>query len=158
MPRAGRALLADAVATIAGALFGTSTVVTYIESATGVSEGGRTGLTPVTVAALFLIAVFFSPLAMAIPPIATAPALILVGALMMSAVTSIPWDDLTEAVPAFITILAMPLTFSIANGLAIGFILYPLMKLLSGRGREASPLAYVLAIVFALRYAWLGGE
>lgn len=158
MPRVNRALFADAVATIAGSLFGTSTVVTYIESATGVSEGGRTGLTAVVVAALFLLAVFFSPLVGAIPPIATAPALILTGALMLSAVKTIDWEDLTEAVPAFLTILAMPLTFSIANGLAIGFIFYPLLKVLTGRAREAGPLVYVLAALFVLRYVYLGAE
>ncbi|HMV46473.1 MAG TPA: NCS2 family permease [Blastocatellia bacterium] len=158
MPRVNRALFADAVATIVGSLFGTSTVVTYIESATGVSEGGRTGLTAVVVAALFLLAVFFSPIAGAIPPIATAPALILTGALMISAVKTIDWEDLTEAVPAFLTILAMPLTFSIANGLAIGFIFYPLLKVLTGRAREASPLVYVLAALFVLRYVYLSAE
>ncbi len=158
MPRVNRALFADAVATIAGSLFGTSTVVTYIESATGVSEGGRTGLTAVVVGLLFLLAVFFSPIAGAIPPIATAPALIIVGALMISAVKTIDWDDLTEGIPAFLTILAMPLTFSIANGLALGFIFYPLLKLLTGRWREASPLVYVLAALFVLRYVYLGAE
>ncbi|MDX2029714.1 MAG: NCS2 family permease [Blastocatellia bacterium] len=158
MPRVNFALLADAIATIVGAIFGTSTVVTYIESATGVSEGGRTGLTSVVVGGLFLLAAFFSPLAGAIPPIATAPALIIVGALMISAVKSIPWDDMTESIPAFITMLAMPLTFSIANGLALGFILYPLLKLLSGRRREVSPLVYVLAALFIFRYAYLGAE
>ncbi|MFN0110390.1 MAG: NCS2 family permease [Blastocatellia bacterium] len=158
MPRVNRALFADAIATIAGSLFGTSTVVTYIESATGVSEGGRTGLTATVVAGLFLLAAFFSPIAGAIPPIATAPALIIVGALMISAVKAIDWDDLTEAIPAFLTILAMPLTFSIANGLALGFIFYPLMKALTGRAREASPLVYVLAGLFVLRYVYLSGE
>jgi adenine/guanine/hypoxanthine permease len=158
MPRVNRALFADAIATIAGSLFGTSTVVTYIESATGVSEGGRTGLTAVVVAVLFLLAVFFSPIAGAIPPIATAPALIIVGALMISAVKTIDWEDLTEGIPAFLTILAMPLTFSIANGLALGFIFYPLLKVLTGRGREASPLVYVLAALFVLRYVYLGTE
>jgi adenine/guanine/hypoxanthine permease len=158
MPRVNRALSADAIATIAGSIFGTSTVVTYIESATGVSEGGRTGLTAVTVAALFVLAMFFSPIAGAIPPIATAPALIIVGALMIGAVTSIKWEDMTESIPAFLTMLAMPLTFSIANGLALGFIFYPLLKVLTGRGREASPLVYVLAGLFVLRYAYLGAE
>jgi adenine/guanine/hypoxanthine permease len=158
MPRVNRALFADAIATIAGSVFGTSTVVTYIESATGVSEGGRTGLTSVTVAALFLLAMFFSPIAAAIPPIATAPALIIVGALMIGAVTSIKWNDMTEAVPAFLTMLAMPLTFSIANGLALGFIFYPLLKVLTGRWREASPLVYILAVLFVLRYVYLGAE
>ena len=158
MPRVNRALFADAIATIVGSIFGTSTVVTYIESATGVSEGGRTGLTAVTVAALFILAAFFSPIAGVIPPIATAPALIIVGALMIGAVTSIKWDDLTEAIPAFLTMLAMPLTFSIANGLALGFIFYPLLKVLTGRWREASPLVYVLAVLFVLRYVYLGAE
>lgn len=158
MPRVNRALFADAIATIAGSIFGSSTVVTYIESATGVSEGGRTGLTAVTVAALFVLAMFFAPVAGAIPPIATAPALIIVGALMIGAVTSIKWEDMTEAIPAFLTMLAMPLTFSIANGLALGFILYPLLKVLTGRWREASPLVYALAVLFVLRYAYLGGE
>jgi adenine/guanine/hypoxanthine permease len=158
MPRVNRALFADAIATIAGSLFGTSTVVTYIESATGVSEGGRTGLTAVTVAALFVLAMFFAPIAGAIPPIATAPALIIVGALMIGAVVSIKWEDMTEAIPAFLTMLAMPLTFSIANGLALGFIFYPLLKVLTGRWREASPLVYILAALFVLRYAYLGAE
>jgi adenine/guanine/hypoxanthine permease len=158
MPRVNRALFADAIATIAGSIFGSSTVVTYIESATGVSEGGRTGLTAVTVAALFVLAMFFAPVAGAIPPIATAPALIIVGALMIGAVTSIKWEDMTEAIPAFLTMLAMPLTFSIANGLALGFILYPLLKVLTGRWREASPLVYILAGLFVLRYAYLGAE
>jgi AGZA family xanthine/uracil permease-like MFS transporter len=158
MPRVNRALFADAIATIAGSIFGTSTVVTYIESATGVSEGGRTGLTAVTVAALFVLAMFFAPVAGAIPPIATAPALIIVGALMIGAVASIKWEDMTEAIPALLTMLAMPLTFSIANGLALGFIFYPLLKVLTGRWREASPLVYVLAGLFVLRYAYLGAE
>lgn len=158
MPRINRALLADAIATTAGALFGTSTVVTYIESATGVSEGGRTGLTAVTVAFLFLLAMFFAPLAGVIPPMATAPALVIVGALMMRSALEIDWRDMTEAVPAFLTMLAMPLTFSIANGLALGFIFYPLLKLLTGRAREASPLCYVLAGLFVLRYVYLSGE
>jgi AGZA family xanthine/uracil permease-like MFS transporter len=155
LPRVNRALLTDAIATIAGALFGTSTVVTYIESATGVSEGGRTGLTAVTVALLFLLAMFFAPLVGAIPPMATAPALVLVGALMIRSVLSIRWDDLTEALPAFLTLIAMPLTFSIANGLALGFIFYALLKVLTGRAREASPLVYLLALLFVLRYVYL---
>ncbi|HYE71842.1 MAG TPA: NCS2 family permease, partial [Blastocatellia bacterium] len=158
LPRINRALFADATATTVGSLLGTSTVVTYIESATGVSEGGRTGLVAVIVAILFALSAFFAPIAGAIPPIATAPALIIVGALMIRAATSIKWDDLTEAIPAFLTMLAMPLTFSIANGLALGFIFYPLLKLLTGRGREVSPLVYVLAGLFILRYAYLSGE
>ncbi|MFN0124691.1 MAG: solute carrier family 23 protein, partial [Blastocatellia bacterium] len=149
---------ADSVATMAGALFGTSTVVTYIESATGVSEGGRTGLVAVVVSMLFLLATFFAPLAGVIPPMATAPALIITGALMMRAVVKIKWEDVTEAIPALLTMLAMPLTFSIANGLALGFIFYPALKALTGRAREVTPLCYVLAALFVLRYVWLGGE
>ena len=158
LPRLTRALFADAIASMAGALLGTSTVVTYIESATGVSEGGRTGFTAVVVSILFLLAAFFSPLLGSVPAIATAPALIIVGVLMIRSVLSIKWDDLTEAVPAFLTIVAMPLTFSIANGLAFGFIFYPAMKLLTGRSREVKPLVYVLAGLFILRYAYLGRD
>ncbi|MGE0102705.1 MAG: NCS2 family permease [Blastocatellales bacterium] len=156
LPRINRALFADAAATVGGAMLGTSTVTTYIESSTGVSEGGRTGLTAVVIALLFIIAAFFSPIAGAIPAIATAPALIIVGMLMIKAVREIQWDDPTEAIPAFVTIIAMPLTFSIANGLALGFILYPLLKLVTGRWREVSPLVYLLAGLFVLRYAYLG--
>lgn len=158
LPNAQRALLADSIATAAGAALGTSTVVTYVESATGVAEGGRTGLTAATVGVLFLFAVFFSPLAAAIPAAATAPALILVGSLMLRNVLGIRWDDVTEALPAFLTVVAMPLTFSIANGLAIGFIAFPLLKVLSGRAREVSPLVYLLALLFIIRYAYLGAE
>jgi AGZA family xanthine/uracil permease-like MFS transporter len=158
MPRINRALLADAVATIAGSLLGTSTVVTYIESSTGVSEGGRTGLTAVVVALLFLLATLFAPIVVGILAIATAPALIIVGALMVRVVGEIKWDDLTEAVPAFLTIIAMPLTFSIANGLALGFIFYPLLKVMTGRWREASPLTFILAGLFVVRYFYLGSE
>jgi adenine/guanine/hypoxanthine permease len=158
LPRANRALMADAVATTAGGVLGTSTVTAYIESATGVAEGGRTGLTAVTVGGLFLLAVFFSPLAAAVPAVATAPALIIVGSLMLAAAAAIRWEDPTEAVPAFLTVIGMPLTFSIANGLALGFISYPLVKLMAGKGREVSPLVYLLAALFVLRYAYLGGE
>lgn len=157
LPRAQRALLADAVATTTGAMLGTSTVTAYIESATGVAEGGRTGLTAVTVAVLFAAAIFFSPLAAAIPAVATAPALIVVGSLMVRAVRDIDWSDTTEGMPAFITLLGMPLTFSIANGLTLGFIAYTLLKVLAGRAREVSPLVYVLTTLFILRFAYLGG-
>lgn len=156
LPRAQRALMADAVATTVGATLGTSTVTAYIESATGIAEGGRTGLTAVTVGVLFLISVFLSPVAAAIPAVATAPALIIVGSLMLRAVGEIAWDDATESVPAFVTLIAMPLTFSIANGLALGFIGYPIIKVLAGRAREVSPLVYVLAGLFVLRFAYLG--
>ena len=156
LPRAKRALMADAVATTVGATLGTSTVTAYIESATGVAEGGRTGLTAVTVGVLFLVSVFLSPLAAAVPAVATAPALIIVGSLMLRAVVEIAWDDATESVPAFITLIAMPLTFSIANGLALGFIGYPVIKALAGRARDVSPLVYLLAGLFVLRFAYLG--
>ncbi|MBI4543585.1 MAG: NCS2 family permease, partial [Gemmatimonadetes bacterium] len=157
LPRVSRALLADSVGTVTGALLGTSTVTTYIESAAGISQGGRTGLVAVVVALLLLLSALLSPLAGAIPPIATAPALIVVGALMLRAMQDVPWTDMTEAAPAFLTLIAMPLTFSIANGLALGFITYPLIKLVSGRGREVSPLVYLLAALFLVRYIYLGG-
>lgn len=155
LPRAQRALLADSVATTVGAALGTSTVTAYVESATGVAEGGRTGLTAVTAGVLFALAVFAAPLAAAVPAVATAPALVLVGSLMLPGVLSVRWDDPTEALPAFLTMIGMPLTFSIANGLALGFVSYPVVKLLAGRGREVSPLVYVLAVLFVLRYAYL---
>lgn len=156
LPKAQQALLADSTATMAGAALGTSTVTAYIESATGVAEGGRTGLTAVTAGALFFLAVFFSPLAASIPAIATAPALVVVGSLMLRGILEVAWDDPTESLPAFLTMVGMPLTFSIANGLALGFVSYPLVKLLAGRGREVSPLVYALALLFVLRYAYLG--
>lgn len=158
LPRINRALFSDAAATTVGSLLGTSTVTPYVESATGVTEGGRTGLTAVVVAVFFLLATFLSPLAGAVPAIATAPALIIVGVLMIHAAQDINWSDLTEGIPAFLTMVAMPLTFSIANGLALGFILYPLLKMLTGRWREASPLVYVLAVLFVLRFAYLGAD
>lgn len=158
LPKAQRALLTDSIATIVGAVLGTSTVTAYIESATGVAEGGRTGLTAIVVGILFLLAVFFSPIAAGIPAMATAPALIVVGSLMLKGALEVKWDDETEAIPAFLTMIGMPLTFSIANGLALGFVTYPVIKLLAGRGREVSPLVYVLAALFVVRYAYLGAE
>jgi AGZA family xanthine/uracil permease-like MFS transporter len=158
IPRINRALLTDSSATIVGSLLGTSTVVTYVESAAGISEGGRTGLVAVVVALLFLVAMFFSPLAEMIPAYATAPALIVVGALMLRVAATLPWSDMTEAVPAFVTMIGMPLTFSIANGLALGFISYPLVKLLAGRGQEVGLVAYLLAALFLVRYIYLGAE
>jgi adenine/guanine/hypoxanthine permease len=156
VPRINRALLADSGGTIVGAALGTSTVTTYIESAAGIGAGGRTGLTAVTVAILFAAAAFAAPLAAAIPPYATAPALIIVGALMMRAVRDMPWLDMTEALPAFVTMIAMPLTFSIANGLALGFITYPLVKLIAGRAREVKLLVWILAALFLVRFLYLG--
>ena len=172
LPRAKRALFADAVGTVTGALFGTSTVTSYIESTTGVREGGRTGLTAVTVALLMLLAMFFSPLVSMIGggfPVTgadgtllytlypvTAPALILVGSFMAKTIIRCEWDDLTEAIPAFMTIVGMALTYNISHGLAFGFILYPVMKLMAGRGKEVSWLFYIIGALFLLRYVYIG--
>jgi len=163
LPRAERALLSDAVGTVVGTTLGTSTVTSYIESAAGVSEGGRTGLANMVTALLFILALFFYPLAKMIggevvygdlhlyPVIA--PPLIIVGSMMMTSVKSIKWEDYTESVPAFLTLLVMPLTFSITEGIAFGFISYVLLKLLSGRGKEVNAFVYVFAALFVLRYA-----
>ncbi len=150
-----RALLADAVATSVGAVLGTSTVTTYVESAAGVAEGGRTGLTAVTTGALFIVAIFLAPFALAIPSAATAPALIIVGVLMMGAVKQINFDDFTEALPAFLTIAVMPFTYSIANGIAAGLIFYPIVKIVTGKAKEVHPTVYILAILFILRFTVL---
>ncbi len=152
LPRASRALLADAFGTMFGALTGTSTVTSYIES------GARTGLGNIVIAALFLIAMFCAPLVAAIPAYATAPALILVGALMCGAVARVRWDDFSEAFPAFLTLVATPLTFSIATGLSLGLLSFTFIKLGTGRRREISPLIWVLSVLFLLRYAFLGAE
>jgi AGZA family xanthine/uracil permease-like MFS transporter len=157
LPRASRALLADAFGTMAGALTGTSTVTSYIESAAGVAAGGRTGLGNVLIAALFVLAMFCAPLVAAVPAYATAPALVLVGALMSGAVARVKWDDFTEAFPAFMTVVATPLTFSIATGLSLGLLSFTFLKLGSGRQQEISPLIWVLSALFLCRYAFLGG-
>jgi AGZA family xanthine/uracil permease-like MFS transporter len=158
IPRVGRALISDAVGTVFGALTGTSTVTSYIESAAGVAAGARTGLSNVFVAALFLLAAFFAPLAAAIPGYATAPALIVVGALMTESIGRVKWDDFTEAIPAFVTLLATPLTFSIATGLSLGLISYTLVKVAAGKFREISPVIWILTLLFILRYAYLAAE
>ena len=150
LPRADRALTADAIGTSVGALLGTSTVTSYVESATGVEEGGRTGLTAVTVAVLFLLALFLTPVFVAVPGIATAPALVVVGALMMRGAKDLDWHRADEAIPAFLTLAVMPLTFSIANGITFGIVSYVLIKLLSGRWREPHPLMYLLALLLVL--------
>ena len=155
LARADRAFFADAAATTAGALLGTSTVTTYIESATGVEEGGRTGLTALVVAALFLLSLVFTPFFVAVPVVATAPVLIVVGAMMMRGAGGIDWKSTDEAVPAFLTIAAMPFTFSIANGLALGVTSWVGIKLLLGRGREVGPWLYVLAASLVLFYLFL---
>lgn len=163
LPRAERALLSDAVGTVVGTTLGTSTITSYIESASGVAAGGRTGLANVVTSALFLLAIFFYPLArmvggrveyngLALYP-AIAPPLIIVGSMMMTSVKSIDWEDYTESVPAFLTLIVMPLTFSITEGIAFGFISYAALKLLTGRGREVNAFVYVFAALFVLRYA-----
>jgi len=155
IPRVGRALVSDAVGTIFGALTGTSTVTSYIESAAGVTAGARTGLSNIVVAALFLLAAFCAPLAAAIPGYATAPALILVGALMTEAIARVHWSEFTEAIPAFVTLIATPLTFSIATGLSLGLISYTLVKVAAGKFREVSVLIWILTALFILRYIYL---
>lgn len=162
LPRANQAMLADSLATTTGALLGTSTVSSYIESATGIAQGARTGLANIFTSLLFLVALFFSPLAemiggeftqgsLILRPV-IAPPLVIVGYLMMKAVTRIDWDDMTEAIPAFLTVVIMPMTISITEGITFGFISYCLLKLISGRGREVHWIIYFFAVLFILRY------
>ncbi len=151
LPRLGRALMADSSATMFGSLLGTSTTTSYVESAAGTAVGGRTGLTACVVAALFLLSLFLSPLAGAVPPYATAPALFFVAVLMTSGLVQVDWEDLTEAAPVVVTALVMPLTFSIANGIALGFISWTAIKLLSGRWRDLNPSLYVLSTLFIVK-------
>jgi AGZA family xanthine/uracil permease-like MFS transporter len=155
LPRIGRVFIADSLAAIGGALLGTSTVTSYIESASGIKAGGRTGLTAMTVAVLFLLTLFLAPLAHSIPAYATAPALLFVACLMARGFSEWDWDDPTEYAPAVVTALTMPLTFSIANGIAFGFISYAAVKLLSGRVGETSPMLLILAALFVVKYAVL---
>lgn len=155
LPRIKQALLADAVATTAGAVFGTSTTTTFVESSAGVGAGARTGLASVVTGFLFLAAIFFAPVFTAIPGFATAPALIFVGFLMLGAVVQIDFDDLTEAVPAYLCLLAMPLMYSISEGIAMGVISYVVINLCCKKTRKITPLMYVLAILFILKYAFL---
>lgn len=146
------ALFADAVGTTVGAVCGTSTVTTFVESASGIEAGGRTGLTAITVGILFLVAMFFWPLFSVIPSFATAPALVIVGYLMMKHVVDIPWDDATESVPAFLAILAMPFFYSISEGIAFGIISYVVINLISGNGKKITPTLFVIAVLFILKY------
>lgn len=148
LPRLGRALMSDAISTVAGAALGTSSTTSYIESASGVAAGGRTGLTAVTVGLLFLLALFFAPLAGMVPAYATAGALFYVAILMMSSLAKVKWHDLTEAAPVAVVTLLMPLSFSIAHGIELGFISYAAIKLLSGRYKEVSPSVWILAALF----------
>lgn len=155
LPRLRQALFADSTATLVGAVLGTSTVTSYIESAAGTNAGGRTGLTALTVAALFLLCIFFAPLAGSVPSYATAPALLFVACLMTRALTEVDWEDITEYAPAVVTALSMPLTFSIATGIGFGFITYTAVKLLTGRVRELGITVPILAVLFTIRFAWL---
>ncbi len=152
LPRAGRVLLTDAVGTTLGALFGTSTVTTYVESASGVAEGGRTGLTALTTGVLFLLALFLSPIFLIIPGAATAPALILVGLFMMEPIFKVNLSDYTEAIPAFLTILMMTIAYSIAEGIVFGMLSYTLLKVFTGKAREVSVVMYVLSLIFIVRF------
>jgi adenine/guanine/hypoxanthine permease len=147
-----KALTTDAVGTVVSAVFGTSTVTSYIESAAGIAEGGKTGLTAVTVALLFLVALVFSPLIGLVPGFATAPALVLVGALMIGEISHVKFGDITEGLPAFLTIIMMPLTFSIANGFAFGFVSYTFLKTLGGRAKEVSSFMWLITLAFLINF------
>lgn len=147
-----KALISDAVGTTVGACLGTSTICTYVESSAGISEGGKTGLTSATVGVLFLLSLFFAPVVGMVPSQATAPALIIVGVLMMESITRIDFSDFTEALPAFFTMAMMPFTYSIANGIATGLIAYPIVKIVTGRRKEVHPIIYILAVLFLIRF------
>lgn len=157
MPRAREALLSDSIGTTIGAMFGTSPTSAFVESSAGVAAGGRTGLTALTVAVLFMISAFFGPLVSAVSGLSaiTAPALIIVGSLMMGSIAQINWGELDEAFPAFLIILSMPLTSSIATGIALGFISYPIMKVFKGKWRDVHPLVYIFAVLFFYQLAFL---
>ncbi|HOE94396.1 MAG TPA: NCS2 family permease, partial [Candidatus Cryptobacteroides sp.] len=144
---------ADAIATVAGACFGTSTTTTYIESASGVAEGGRTGVTALVIALCFVVALFFAPLFLAIPAAATGPVLVIVGVMMMAPVRDIEWDDYSEAIPAFITLLLMPLAYSISDGIMLGMISYVVINALTGKFKKISVTLWILAAAFIVRYA-----
>ncbi|MDH3274901.1 MAG: NCS2 family permease, partial [Gammaproteobacteria bacterium] len=155
LPRLKKALLADSSATVVGALAGTSSTTSYIESAAGVEAGGRTGLTAVVCGLLFLGCLFFAPLAQSVPAYATASALLFVACLMARSLADLDWNDITESAPAVIAAIAMPLSFSIAEGIGLGFISYILIKIISGRARDCSIAAYVIALIFGLKYMFL---
>ena len=155
LPRAGRALLADALATVTGAIFGTSTTTSYVESTAGVAAGARTGLASVVTGLLFLLALFFTPLLAVVTSAVTAPALIIVGALMVSSLRLIEWDKIEIAIPAFLVVLCMPLGYSIATGIAVGFIFYPITMIVAGRGKEIHPIMYGLFAIFLAYFIFL---
>jgi len=156
MKRLNKALLADSVAIVAGSAMGTSSTTAYVESAAGVQAGGRTGLTALVVAVLFLACLFIAPLASVVPPYATAPALLFVACLMLRDLTDVEWTETTESIPAAITALLIPFTYSIAHGIAFGFITYAALKLLTGRAREVKAIVWIIAAVFTFKYSWLG--
>lgn len=158
LPRANRALMADSIATVTGAGLGTSTVTSYVESTAGVAAGGRTGMTAVVTACLFVLSIFFFPLVESFAAVSaiTSPALIIVGVLMAKSLRQIEWHELDEAIPAFLTMLFMPLAFSIATGIAVGFIVYPLAKIFNGKWKQVHPIVYVLGVIFVLRFVFLG--
>jgi AGZA family xanthine/uracil permease-like MFS transporter len=158
VPRLNRILYSDAIATLAGATAGTSTVVSYVESSAGVAAGGRSGVTAIVTGLLFAVALFVAPLAGAIPTSATAPALIVVGSMMMTVVTEIPWAEPEIAIPSFLTMIAIPLTFNIANGLAFGFCAWTLLKLARGRFREVNWMVYLLTALFIVRFWYMGSK
>ncbi|MEB5482468.1 NCS2 family permease, partial [Shouchella clausii] len=155
LPRAGRALFADASATTIGSLLGTSTTTAYVESTSGVAVGGRTGLTAIFTGLLFVVALFFSPLLSIITGHVTAPALIIVGVMMATSLRFIDWNKMEIAIPVFFTVITMPLTYSIATGIALGFVLYPITMLVKGRGKELHPLMYLLFVVFIVYLGFL---
>lgn len=157
LPRLKRALLADSSAIIVGAGLGTSSTTPYIESASGVSAGGRTGLTAVVVAVLMLLSLFLFPLAQSVPAYATAPALLFVGVLMMHGLVDVEWNDITEAVPAFLTMVFMPFTYSIADGIAVGFISYALIKLLTGKAATVPYMVWIIAVLWVIKFTFYGG-
>jgi len=154
-PGMKKGMMADAIATVTGACVGSSTVTTYIESGAGINEGGKTGLTSLTTGILFVLAIFIAPLALMVPSAATAPALIIVGVLMMGAVSRIKFDDMTEALPAFLTITIMPFTYSIATGIGAGLVAYPILKLCTGKAKDVHWIAWILAVLFILKFTIL---
>ena len=153
--RVKQAFMADSIATTVGALLGTSTTTTYVESAAGVAQGGRSGLTALVVGGCFAVAMFFSPLFLSIPSAATAPALVIVGLLMAEQIKNVDFDDLSESIPAFVCMIMMPLTYSISNGILIGMITYVLMNMICGKFKKLSPAMYILAVMFILKYIWI---
>ena len=155
LPGIKGALLADAVGTTVGAVLGTSTVTTFVESASGIAAGGKTGLTSITTACLFLLALFFSPLFLTIPGFATSPALVMVGFLMMKNVVNIPWDDITEAVPAFLAIISMPFFYSISEGISFGIISYCVINIAVGNLKKVNPILIACSILFVLKYIFI---